>query len=306
MRRVEMKAGTLEASILPDFGGKIASLRKRGAELLQAPLRPPAPRDRQMSFEAGDASGWDECLPSVAPCRVETASGMVDIPDHGDVWRLPCEVEQRSEREVRLTVTASSLPLRLERTLAITETGLRVDYRLENTGKTAVPYLWASHPLFVVEAGDAVVLPSSVAKVTVEGTAGNRLGAKGRVLDWPLAESASGERVDLSQAEGPESDIGDKLFTTAPAEGWAALERRRAGLRVRVKFDPSLTPWLGLWLCYGGWPQGQTLREQCVAFEPCTAPCDSLAEAQRGGRARTLTPKQSTEWWMSTSIEEIG
>lgn len=306
MHLVEMKAGTLEADILPDFGGKIASLRKRGVELLQSPLRPPAPRDRQMGFEASDASGWDECLPSVATCRIETASGAVDIPDHGDVWRLPCETEQRSEREVRLTVTGGSLPLRLERTLTITETGLRVDYHLENTGEIPVPYVWAAHPLFAVEVGDTVVLPPSVAQVTVEGSAGNRLGAKGRVLDWPLAESASGERVNLSQAEGPESGIGDKLFTAAPAEGWAALERRRVGLRARIRFDPSLTPWLGLWLCYGGWPQGQALRQQCVAFEPSTAPSDSLAEAQRGGWARMLAPQQSTQWWMSASIEEIG
>lgn len=305
MRLLEMKAGTLEAGILPGFGGKIASLRWRGVELLQAPLRPPAPRDRQMSFDAGDASGWDECLPSVAACRVRTASGVVDIPDHGEVWRLPCEAEQNSGREAQLSVTLDSLPLRLERTLALTEAGLRVNYRLENTGKSAAPYMWAAHPLFAVEAGDEIVLPSQVAQARVEDSAGNRLGVKGRVLGWPVAESASGAHVDLSRVEDPESGVGDKLFTAAPAEGWAILERRRAGLRVRVSFDPSLSPWLGLWLCYGGWPQGQAVREQCVAFEPSTAPSDSLAEAQRSGWARTLAPGESTEWWTSASIEEI-
>lgn len=301
-----MKSDTLEAAIAPDLGGKVASLRARGVELLQAPLRSPEPRTHEMGFEAGDASGWDECLPTVSACRVETAFGDANLPDHGDIWRLPHECTQVSEREVRLATTCFSLPLRLERTLMLSDTALRTDYRLENTGKTDTPYAWCAHPLFTVEAGDIVTLPPSVTQVVVEGSNESRLGTKGRVLTWPIAELASGVRVDLSQAEGPDRGIGDKLYTASPAEEWASIERRRAGLRVRVQFDPSLAPWLGLWLCYGGWPPGQANRQQCVALEPCTAPADSLAEAQRGGWARTLAPGQSAHWWMNVAIEEIS
>ena len=75
-------------TILPRFGGKIASIRIGERELLQAPLAPIAPRTRTMAFDAADASGWDECLPSVAACRVETEAGVAEIPDHGDLWRV--------------------------------------------------------------------------------------------------------------------------------------------------------------------------------------------------------------------------
>ena len=74
-------------------------------------------------------------------------------------------------------------------------------------------------------------------------------------------------------------NIGDKIYAAAPPEGWCAIERRSAGLRVQVEFDPSLSPFLGLWLCYGGWPEGHPKRQYCVALEPCTAPVDSLATA---------------------------
>ena len=75
-------------TVLPRFGGKIASIRIGERELLQAPLAPIAPRTRTMAFDAADASGWDECLPSVAACAVKTEAGVAEIPDHGDLWRV--------------------------------------------------------------------------------------------------------------------------------------------------------------------------------------------------------------------------
>src|SRR5580698_824572 len=85
---VVMRAGDCAVTVLPALGGKIASIRVGERELLQAPLVPYAPRTRTMSFDASDASGWDECLPSVAACSVETAAGAAAIPDHGDLWRV--------------------------------------------------------------------------------------------------------------------------------------------------------------------------------------------------------------------------
>lgn len=91
-----LQTDTLRATVLPALGGKIASLRwlPGDVELLQAPLAPYADRTPTMGFEESDASGIDECLPSVAACEVRTAGGMVGVPDHGDFWRLPWEWKQ--------------------------------------------------------------------------------------------------------------------------------------------------------------------------------------------------------------------
>ena len=82
---VLIRVGGCALTILPKLGGKIASIRMNEHELLQAPLAPYGPRTRTMSFDAGDASGWDECLPSVAGCTVQTVNGPADVPDHGDI-----------------------------------------------------------------------------------------------------------------------------------------------------------------------------------------------------------------------------
>lgn len=293
-----MKTDTLVAEVLPELGGKVASLRRNGVELLQPPLKPYAQHSATMRFEESDASGFDECVPSVSACEI---AGDIRIPDHGEFWRLPCTVEQTTENEVLLTASSSVLPLQFERRLTLQGDTLRVNYRLQNTGAAEIPYLWSAHPLFAVDEGDIVAMPGT-AQVRVEASAHGRLGSKGSPLGWPIAELPCGVSVDLSTAGNIRDAVGDKLYAEAPPQGWAAIERKGHGLRVKVEFDPALTPFMGLWLCYGGWPEGRASRQQCVALEPCTAPLDSLAEAMEKGLARKLAPGQSDTWWIAITV----
>jgi galactose mutarotase-like enzyme len=301
--RLNLKTDTLQATVMPELGGKVSSLQYKGRELLQGPLRPYALRSAEMGFEESDASGFDECLPTVAECAI---AGAGRVPDHGEIWRLECEWEQKGERELRLSATGRVLPLRMERSLTLEESALRIEYRVENVGEAETPYVWSAHPLFAVEEGDRIVLPERVKRVTVEGSAGARLGAKGAVVEWPMAQTAGGCETDLSRAGKVSDGVGDKVYVAGEVEGWAAIERRRAGVRVEVQFDASLTPYLGLWLCYGGWPEGQAASQQCVALEPCTAPADSLADALKKCWARVLAPGQTAKWQMTIAVSEIS
>lgn len=306
---VLIESGSCSAIILPNFGGKIASLRFAGQELLQSPLAPISSRTRDMSFDAGDASGWDECLPSVAPCAVNTPSGPAHIPDHGDLWRVPWTVTDRDEHSIALTASCFSLPLTLQRSLSLTQTekGVRLSlqYRLTNTGDKAVPWSWAAHPLFTAALGDRIVLPDSVHTLRLEGSGGNRLGSNGDEKQWPIAEQSDGTDTDLSWVSAPDSGVGDKLFAGPMKHdaGWCALERPSAGLRIKVGFDPDATPYIGLWICYGGWPERPGIKQVCVALEPSTAPVDSLAVV--GPWSRNLAPGESTVWPMHVDLETL-
>lgn len=304
--QVSMQTDTLAVVVLPELGGKIASLRwvPGDVELLQAPLADYAARDMTMGFDESDAGGWDECLPSVAACSVPTPRGPVHVPDHGDFWRLPWSCQQTGN-EIRMKATGASLPLRLERKLTLRDDALRVEYRVENISDGAARYAWSAHPLFAVDPGDRVELPESVKRVRVEGSAGGRLGRKGAAHAWPRTQTEAGE-VDLSVAEAIGKGIGDKVFAWAPAEGCAAVVRRAPGVRIEVSFDPEKTPWLGLWLCYGGWPEGRARRQQCVAIEPCTAPVDSLAEAVEQGSARQLAAGNFDSWALQVRVQAVA
>jgi galactose mutarotase-like enzyme len=307
---VLIQADACSVTIVPQFGGKIASIRVMGNELLQAPLAPMEPRTQTMSFDAGDASGWDECLPSVAQCVVDFAEGTAHIPDHGDLWRVAWQPGDVSKSATTLRAECFSLPLVLERASSLEVAGqgswhLRLNYKVTNTGDSPVPWSWAAHPLFAVEPGDRIVLPDSVRSLRVEGSGGGRLGNSGHWVKWPIAELAGGGQTDLSVAQPQESEIGDKLFAgpLSAKENWCALERPSAGVRIRVRFDPELTPYLGLWICYGGWPDRSGPKQNCVALEPATAPVDSLA--QTGQWSLSLKPGESYSWPMHVDIERI-
>src|ERR1700756_869835 len=155
---VVIKAGACSVTLLPHIGGKISSIRINNQELLQTPLAALKPRTRTMPFNASDASGWNECLPSVSACTVKTAAGPADVPDHGDLWRVAWEsISPNNGNFASLRSKCFSLPLTLERGLSLTEMTkgwqIRLDYRLTNTGGHATPWSWAAHPLFAVDPG---------------------------------------------------------------------------------------------------------------------------------------------------------
>ena len=304
---VVLKAGICSVTFLPRFGGKIASILVGAHELLQTPLAPYGPRTRTMSFDEGDASGWDECLPSVAGCTVETAAGPAQVPDHGDLWRVEWQPLVVSESSAGFRGECFSLPLALERTVTLAETPkgwqLKVDYKVTNTGETAAPWSWCAHTSYAAEAGDRIVLPSSIHTLRLEGSGGGRLGQGGDQVSWPVASLVNGSKTDLSLAQGPESGIGDKLFAgpLSTVENWCALERPKAGVRIKIGFDSTLIPYLGVWICHGGWPDRPGTKQTCVALEPSTAPVDSLAIS--GPWSLELAPGQSFSWPMTVDLE---
>lgn len=292
-------------TILPAAGGKIASIRWHECEMLQQPLTDNFRRSRTMPFDASDASGWDECLPSVAPCELTTAQGVVTVPDHGDLWRISWETLHATASTCTLRAQCFSLPLELVRTAAVEpiDAGFRIrlEYRLRNLGKIPVPWAWSAHPLLAVDPGDRILLPESVHSVAVEASLTGRL--SGPVMKWPIAHLSAGA-TDLSIAQAPGSQIGDKLFAGPlnERESWCALERFSAGLRIRVSFDPAIAPFLGVWLCHGGWPPRPGPKQMCVALEPSTSPVDSLASA--GKWQRVLEPHAVSSWTMTADFQQ--
>jgi galactose mutarotase-like enzyme len=310
---VVITVGDCSLTVLPAFGGKIASLRVGQHELLHAPLHPYQARTATMNFPDSDAGGWDECLPSVGACSVDTEAGVAAVPDHGDLWGIPWQVLEATSDSVTMRVRCTSLPLELTRSLILAETRggwrLQLLYSLTNLGIYRVPWSWAGHALFTCEADDRIVLPAGVNSLRLEGGRGNRLGAPGSRIGWPLAELADGSPHDLSRAYPGDFGIGDKLFAGPLSErnGWCAVERSSIGLRLTIRFETALTPFLGLWLCYGGWPEGgepDAPKQVCIAPEPATAPVDSLAEA--GQWTRWLDAGETVTWPMEVAIERTN
>ncbi len=313
LERLTLQSDSLRAVVLPQLGGKIASLTllpwagRRGGPLLQGPLKPYLLRTPTLPFDESDGSGWDECLPSIGPCEVTYGNNTAQITDHGDYWRLPWKVEEQTGELLRMSAQGTSLPFFFERTLELEGNVLLLDYTVRNQADVAVPYAWSVHPLFAVDPGDRIILPHSVEEITAESSANGRLGPAGSTHFWPFTANVNdGSALDLTTVGQPSDGVGDKIVMRAPAEGWCALDRLTLGARLTLRFDPKANPWLGIWICYGGWPAAATARKGfTVALEPCTAPVDSLAEAIARGEAGKLAPGEETRWQLALEVTPL-
>ncbi len=263
----------LELSVVPALGANIVSLRS-------------VPSGREWIWHSpdgpGSLTGAAECIPTIAPCTVNGRA----LPDHGEAWTPAWEVDEEAFEKGSIT-TSVRLPisgLELTRSIRLDDGVALFEYRVVNTASEPTPYLWAFHPLFVIETGDRVELPESIRSVRQGVSQGYPELASAAVWNWP--EPLPGLRLDvIDSARRPASYA--KLFAdfSQTTEGWAAL--CRGNERVELRFDPGVIPHLGLWFTNGGWHGFHHM-----AIEPTTHMTDSLVDAA----ADPLAPAGERRW----------
>jgi hypothetical protein len=302
MKILLLENNLLKVQILPEFGGKIVSLRsvRTGEEFLLPPINEYDHVSPSADFSASDGGGFDECLPSVTTCK--SIAGESSISDHGDLWRVPWHVDSE-DRAVVLHADATSRPLRLTRRATLEDATLVLEYDLVNLSDSPASWLWSAHPLLRVAAGDRIVLPDGIEEVAVEYSAGGFF-ARGTSIPWPIATSLSGITTDLSSVSERDGKTSHKLFARLRGSGWGALYRREFGQGLVVRFDSNALPFLGLWICAGAWPSTGVAKQYTVAIEPTTSDSDSLESAVRNGTSRTLNAREHFRWRLD--FELIG
>jgi len=274
-----LRSDDLEICLVPELGAKIISLtnRRTGREWLWAPdaerkLFRNAPGD---DFAASTLIGWDECLPTIAPCLHQDRQ----LPDHGEVWSLPWTIDRDAWRNGRLktSVKLQVSPLDFERTIELCGNVVHIRYQLTNRRATAEKFLWAMHALASVFPGDALELP-----------------------------------VEAQQQLGdPAWLAGMNLTTIQPAciktyagplrEGRAAMVNSASGDRLTVFWDTRLNDTLGVWLTRGGWH-----GHHHVALEPSNGCPDDLLTAAARGRCGVISANATLDWKVAIQIDSGG
>jgi galactose mutarotase-like enzyme len=299
----------LRLTIVPQLGGKIVSLVRleSGYEYL---LQPPEPertyRTRSYGdrFEDYETSGFDECTPTVAECLYPEEPFLRNrLPDHGDIWCLPSAVAIAGE-QICLSTHLRSLPLRFTKKVQLQENTVILEYEATNLSQSNVKFLWSAHPLLRVEPDAEIVLPKEVKEVEVGWSKEERLGKSGDRCAWPKAIERSGRMVHLNQVLAPIAGTADKLFTPRLSEGFCGMFLPRAEEGITFRFDPRLVPFVGIWICQGGWPTSRATKHFTIALEPCLGRPDSLEEAVKRNECAVLRGGESIQWWME--IETNG
>lgn len=294
--------------ILPDIGGKIVSLRLKPSSpefLWQDATRPYRRPVYGDDFGNYDASGFDECFPTIASCVYPDEPWRnVDVPDHGELWCMPWRYELADERTIYLHAYGVRFPYHFERWITLHDDAcITFRYRLTNLSPFPLKSIWSAHPLFAAQEGMRLLLPGSP-QMRLAHIIGNRL--RGQVMQeyvWPWLVGPDGEPVDYSRIESPAVCANEKVYIDAPPAGWCALFRPESHDYIAWRFCPQKTPFLGVCINHGGWPPSGAAGFW-VALEPCSGWPDRLDHATTGGTCQQIDGWASEEWSLCLHLGE--
>ncbi|SMO50044.1 DUF5107 domain-containing protein [Gracilimonas mengyeensis] len=303
IREVTFENKYIKLTVVPEMGGKITELlnKQSGTQFIRPGNVPLDDIDLPKYAEAflpPYAYGFDECFPSIGADIYESNGTTRNIPDHGELWTQAWRADIQPDKLV-LDISGKAMKYNFRKEISLHKNQVEFKYRLQNTGDEAFDYLWSAHPLLSVEAGDEVLLPQKTRKVRIHAATDERL-EDGETANWPeLIPGSSSFDVVKEKSSG----FASKLFVENPQSGKAALYRKRFDESLLIEFDTESVPHLGLWLCYGGWPDDDNYTaDYSIAFEPTTASTDVLSEARQLSQSVYIQPKEVKEWKVAFSL----
>lgn len=252
-------------------------------------------------MEDFDASGFDECFPTILACK-DPLDPNVLLPDHGELWPVPWTARPQ-DNGLTLEVHSRALPCRFRKRIQLEGEEVVIEYQLTNESNRSISYLWSAHPLLRVEPGTRIELPAEVDQMLVHWSLSDSLGHHGDLCAWPLADR-EGQREDLSRVGPPSSQSADKLFTGRLKHGWCSLYHPATDESIGFRFDPQRTPYIGLWMTIRGWHKPDEPGHFTVALEPCNGRPDSLDEAHARGECAELKPNEVHTWWLRLQVKQ--
>jgi len=314
--------------LVPALGGKVRDMILGGRQWLwhNPDVRFAFPREGAPYAESEEAGGFDECFPTVGPCRLPRwveGAPRVRLPDHGELWAQPPEIVIATDPEgnsATCTWSGAALPYRFTRRITVHPEGwVTFAYSATNTGDHRIPFLWSSHPVFPLTSRTRLILPKGV-RVRLWSQRNANFGARGSEHPWPRLRDGR-TLVDLSypyRALG--RDYSCKLFVQLPRrEALIAVEERDSRLEMLLhgREIPTVGISINRWSAdrsgaRGGiWPFGRKKRRMCtVSIEPCLGAPERLSDALgKWDDAHWLEPGATARWsmmWRGRNLADGG
>jgi hypothetical protein len=299
---IRLQADDLSLAIIPDLGGKISSIEWNQRQILALnPLKPLRLARYAAPYSDYDASGFDECLPTIGACRYpEAPFAGIEAPDHGELWSIKWS-ESSVEDGLHLRVDGVRFPYTFHRWITFPASrSIHFRYALSNRSADPFKFIWSAHPLLAIQPGMRILLPEGVG-IRLDWSKGGRLGELLDEHPWPFSEDREGRPVDLSQILPASTGFVDKLYTTRLEQGWCALHDGESGFYVAMLFNPAQIPYVGLSINLGGWPvEGPGYYN--LGLEPCNGYPDRLDIAIERGDCVTVPPESSLSWEWSLLV----
>jgi len=265
----------VELALVPELGAKVILLRNlvTGYEWMWHPPTGMKLFRNQLGddFAASTMTGWDECLPTIAPCDWKGRK----LPDHGEVWSVPWKIDLEAfgRGVLKTSVKLAVSPFHFERSIALHGNEIRLDYQLENLSNEPEEFLWAMHPLLPVN--DHIQLD----------------------LTEETENLLAGEQWIDGLKFNTDKPSCVKTYAVPLREGRGSVMNIAARDRLQFEWDTDRNNTLGLWLTRGGWN-----GYHHVALEPANGAADALTDAVKAGQGGLLAPQEKRSWQVKLRV----
>ena len=252
--------------------------------------------------------GWDEMFPTIIGCPYPGPGEYhgVALPDHGEAWTLPWDVQQGAANELVMRYSGRALPYEFQRSISLGQDGtLTFAYQVRNLGPDPIDYLWAAHPQFKCQPGTRIQLPEAVREVVnvLPLDWGPEWGPPGSVNAWPEIPPRNGYpglRQDL--VGSPELNRGRKFYLEPEHPiGWVALVDEHQNCQLHMSWDPDFLPYCGIWI-----DEGALNRVASVAIEPTSGYYDDLSLAWEKQRLASIQTESCQSWTVTLTLADAG
>ena len=271
-------AGSLSVTVLPEDGGKLASIRTAGGRELLAERRPGEPYRRLTpdgSYIEAECGGFDDMFPTCDPWTPTDGPFCgITYPDHGETCRIPYEAFVDGDT-LTLSAHSSLFPIAYRKTLSSVGSAVGVTYTFENEGEHPFPFLWAGHCML---AGDDEMRLVTSYPADAETTA---------MFCTPGYDAAALPKDRMSGFQ-PETGAAYKYYYLTPSlDGCFGIRYADGMLSFRV--PRWKVPYLGVWINNG---EFQSIYN--MALEAATVPLDAPDRAAKAGYDVPVIPPKGT------------
>ena len=297
---IVLENAVVRAEIIPDPGGKLASLKDKrtGYEFM---VQRSAPSYKTQPFDGvyvdAECSGFDDMFPTIDPCEYESYPWQgTKLADHGEVWSLPWKILVQEPGLLGLSTNGIRFPYVLRKRITLLDKGLRYDYTLSNPTPYDFDYLWAGHLMVNIEEGLRMIVPEECRNaVTVLSNGSSKFGD---THQWPTLRDKTGRPYPGNIVRNRAVEGFEKYYFTDPLEkGWCQLDYPNGKDRLRIDFSGQNVPYLGILMNEEGWDGLYN-----VIIEPCSICYDRPDLAKKFGQTSTVAGGSSVVWTLNVSV----
>lgn len=301
LHAIKLENGNIRVIVIPELGGKVASLieKKNNFEFLfqhkkDQFLKPELYSD----FAEFDASGFDDCFPSVDFCSVDLKDRKINYPDHGEIWSSQMKVEAVNDM-LNLSCSSKILPYRYEKKITLRNNILTIDYCIVNTGDETFPCIWTMHGLLNCEEDMEIILPDGTDSILMVQNS-KILGVSGTVHSYPEARTCDGDIYRLNKIQSCSAGKTEKFYIHGDLrEGKCGVYYPSVNLSYNIFFDKKILPYLGVWITEGGFR-----GDYNIALEPSNGFYDSIDIAGKNKKLKYLHADEELSFRINIEIIE--